>query len=113
MLFHKSTFLQSLLIYNINILIVLISRLFNNLFKNNLDTGATIKEDNPMMLLQGYTIMATAFITLAVYEKEKKIVGVLSTRGVGWTAYWFGAFLFDYSAFCINLAVLANWVAVK
>lgn len=66
-----------------------------------------------MMLLQGYTIMATAFITLAVYEKEKKIKGVLNTRGVGWTAYWLGAFLFDFSLFCINLAVLTNWVAVK
>lgn len=66
-----------------------------------------------MMLLQGYTIMATAFITLPVYEKEKKIIGVLSTRGVGWISYWLGAFLFDYSFFCINLAILTNWVAVK
>ncbi len=57
--------------------------------------------------------MATAFITAIVYEKEKKIVGVLNTRGLGWVAYWLGSFLLDYSIFWINLLVLGNFVAAK
>jgi hypothetical protein len=64
-----------------------------------------------MMLLQGYAVMATAFITLPVYEREKKIKGVLSARGVGWAPYWLGSFIFDYSAYWINLAILGHFVA--
>jgi hypothetical protein len=118
LLYQKSIFVQSVILYNINIFIVLISKFFNSFFREHMPIDPTqaapaMKDENPMMLLQGYTIMATAFITVAVYEKEKKISGVLSARGLGWIAYWLGSFLFDYSVFWINLLILGNFVAAK
>lgn len=56
--------------------------------------------------------MATAFITAPVYEKEKKIRSVLNTRGLTSSAYWIGTFLFDFSAFLINLFAI-SWIAPR
>lgn len=61
--------MQALLLYNINILIVLISNFFNSTLSSAIE-GANKKgpsEPNPMMLLQGYTVMAAIFISLPVY----------------------------------------------
>lgn len=66
-LFQKSNFVQSITIYNINILIVLISSFFNKLVQENTNTGKDVKTSNPMIFIQAYTIMATAFITSSVY----------------------------------------------
>lgn len=57
--------------------------------------------------------MAAAFISLPVYEKEKKIKGVLNARGVGWATYWLGHFIFDYAAYWINLLVMGYLVATE
>jgi hypothetical protein len=64
-----------------------------------------------MMLLQGYIAMATAFITCPVYETEKKIKSMLSTRGLMRSCYWIGNFLFDYTIFLLNLLIIRFFVA--
>jgi hypothetical protein len=111
-LFQKSVFMQAVLIYNATILVVLISALFNSLFQDVLpDEARRPSGPNPIMLLQGYAMMSTAFIALPVYEREKRIKGVLNARGVGWPAYWLGNFIFDYSAFWANLLLLGHLVA--
>ena len=115
--YHKSSLLQSLLIYNINIFIILISALFNRFFtqylQENVDTGGQPPEakNNPTILMQGYTIMASAFINAPVYEREKKIRKLLNSRGLRSAPYWFGTFLFDYAAFLINLLLMTYFVA--
>jgi hypothetical protein len=123
--FHKSIFLQSFIIYNINILIVLIAFAFNQLITQKLveNISATAAEPQTpppadqqsqtnmlVQLMQGYFIMATAFIHAPVYEKEKKIRALLNTRGVSWIVYWMGTFLFDFLVFNLNLLVVSQWV---
>jgi hypothetical protein len=61
--------MQALLLYNINIIIVLISNFFNSTISSAIG-GVEKKgpsEPNIMMLLQGYTVMAAIFISLPVY----------------------------------------------
>jgi hypothetical protein len=115
LLYHKSVFTQAMLIYNMNIVIVFISAFFNHLFKGALpeDGKNAASGPNPMMLLQGYAIMASAFISLPVYEKEKKIKGVLNARGLSWPIYWLGNFIFDYSVYWLNLLLMGFLVAPK
>ena len=118
--FHKSIFLQSIVIYNINILIVLIASFFNQFVSKYLTEkiaeGQAQESNNQNMsiqLMQGYFIMATAFIHSPVYEKEKKIRALLNTRGLSWVVYWLGNFLFDFLVFNINLIIVTNFVAVE
>lgn len=108
--YHKSIFTQSIIIYNINIIVILLSKLVNNIFSKTASTSTQNPQNNYFMLLSGYSIMATAFISLPVYEKEKKIKGVLNTRGVSWIGYWLGNFIFDYSVFWINLLAMGYLV---
>lgn len=112
LLYQKSVFAQAIIIYNINIIVILITTLMNTLLSDLFASQPSAPTGpNPMVLLQGYTIIASAFIGLPVYEKEKKIKGVLNARGVGWGAYWAGTFLFDYSIYCLNLLVMGHLVA--
>ncbi len=59
-------------------------------------------------MVQGYLIMATAFIHAPVYEKEFKIRATLNTRGLSPVIYWLGHFLFDFSLFMLNLTLVAK-----
>lgn len=110
--FHKSIFLQSFIIYNINILIILIAFFFNKFvagyINNNaeFDHKASPSSNSSINLAQGYLIMATAFIHAPVYEKEKKIRALLNARGLSSLLYWLGNFLFDFSIFNLNLLLL-------
>jgi hypothetical protein len=112
LLYQKSVFAQAIIVYNLNILVILITLLMNTLLSDLFASQPRAPTGpNPMVLLQGYTIMASAFIGLPVYEKEKKIKGVLNARGVGWAAYWMGTFLFDYGVYCLNLLAMGYLVA--
>ena len=124
--FHKSIFLQSFIIYNINILIVLIATLFNQFVTKYLTENMNLPEANgghgpeqppvqnnmTIQLLNGYFIMASAYIHSPVYEKEKKIRALLNTRGLSWPVYWLGNFLFDFTIYNLNLLVMMHLVAV-
>lgn len=74
--FHKSIFLQSFIIYNINILIIVIATFFNKFVSEYINTNvassggpAPNPNNNAINIMQGYLIMATAFIHSPVYEK--------------------------------------------
>ena len=78
--FRKSILLQSILIYNINIVIILLTMVFTNFMAKYISEvtsqvpGADGAPPPPppktnlgMQILQGYFIMATAFIHSPVY----------------------------------------------
>ncbi len=64
-----------------------------------------------MLILQGYIIMAGAFITIPIYEKEKNIRRVFNSRGIMPGAYWMGNFLFDFGYYLLNLFVLRTFIS--
>lgn len=69
--FHKSILLQSCIIYNINIIILLISNFFNMFLSQYMSKETEVpnnaKNTSNINVVQGYLIMATAFIHLPVY----------------------------------------------
>ena len=61
--------MQAILMYNINILVFLMTFAINYLLVGFMPTEVEkpINGPSPMILLQGYTVMASAFIGLPVY----------------------------------------------
>ena len=101
--FHKSILMQSVVIYNINILVVLFSILFNSLFVNylkdtvnnssggvnpegNTDGTSTSGDNNTTnavgALLQGYIIMATAFSKSFAINDNVQLLRVLNGSAI-------------------------------
>ena len=63
-----------------------------------------------MLIIQGYVIMAGAFMAIPIYEKEKNIRRVFNSRGISPLAYWFGTFIFGFSFFLINLFIISKLI---
>lgn len=56
--------------------------------------------------MQGYYMSVGIYVTIAVYEREKKIVDVLRVRGLDWWYYWLANFIVDFTFYNINLIIL-------
>jgi hypothetical protein len=62
--------MQSIILYNINIIIILLSSFFNKIILNSIDgKNINTNKTSPIIIIEGYIIMATAFIGCSVYEK--------------------------------------------
>lgn len=64
------------------------------------------KEASGIFVLQGYMMLMSAFISIPVYEKEKKIIQLLRTRGLTKLAYWVGHYLFDIIVLALNTIIM-------
>jgi hypothetical protein len=117
LLIIKSNPIRSSTLYFLNILFVVIGIVMSNFLEQIASENASEEIDmnkmmdqksvtRKMMMMQGYYLSVGIYVTVAVYENEKKIIDVLRVRGLEWWYYWTANFTVDYAIFLVNLCLM-------